>query len=355
MDEQAIAEFISVTNSNRAAAIRSLSKTGGDIERSIELFYSEGGQSSNPAATAPQGSSRRRTTGGVKSLGDLRAEEEGNDHNDMNDYYVGGEKSGQVVQGNPDEGRQDAVEGLFERARQSGAQMGTTEDLNKGARGGAGFQSFTGRGHTVSGITTGSERREPQLGPQEEHATVTFYADGVFTVNDGEPRRMDDPRNGEFIRAIMNGECPSELMPVDPTTVININLVRKAEEYKPPEKPKYTAFTGTGHKLVAEEEDQPCGEEKKDDASTISSTWEGPDDSKPTTSIQIRLADGGRLVGRFNTTHTVGDIRRFLAAARPELQSGSFTLLMSFPRQELTDAGKTIEELGLAGSVLFQK
>lgn len=34
----------------------------------------------------------------------------------------------------------------------------------------------------------------------------------------------------------------------------------------------------------------------------------------PTTSIQIRLADGSRLVGTFNHNHTVGDIRRYIIA-----------------------------------------
>lgn len=32
----------------------------------------------------------------------------------------------------------------------------------------------------------------------------------------------------------------------------------------------------------------------------------------PTTSVQIRLADGSRLVATFNHTHTVGDIRRYV-------------------------------------------
>jgi hypothetical protein len=44
--------------------------------------------------------------------------------------------------------------------------------------------------------------------------------------------------------------------------------------------------------------------------------WEGVDESKPTTSLQLRLADGSRMVARFNTTHTVGDIRRFIHVSR---------------------------------------
>lgn len=36
------------------------------------------------------------------------------------------------------------------------------------------------------------------------------------------------------------------------------------------------------------------------------------DPSQPTTSVQIRLADGSRLVAKFNHNHTVNDIRQFI-------------------------------------------
>lgn len=36
------------------------------------------------------------------------------------------------------------------------------------------------------------------------------------------------------------------------------------------------------------------------------------DSSRPVTTVQIRLADGSRLVGQFNHSHTIADIRRFI-------------------------------------------
>ena len=36
------------------------------------------------------------------------------------------------------------------------------------------------------------------------------------------------------------------------------------------------------------------------------------DPTQPTTTVQIRLADGTRLVSKFNHTHTVNDIRQFI-------------------------------------------
>jgi UBX domain-containing protein 1 len=38
------------------------------------------------------------------------------------------------------------------------------------------------------------------------------------------------------------------------------------------------------------------------------------DQTKPTTSVQVRLADGTRMVARMNLTHTVGDLRNFINA-----------------------------------------
>lgn len=34
----------------------------------------------------------------------------------------------------------------------------------------------------------------------------------------------------------------------------------------------------------------------------------------PTTSLQIRLVDGTRLVATFNQSHTIGDVRRYIIA-----------------------------------------
>jgi hypothetical protein len=38
------------------------------------------------------------------------------------------------------------------------------------------------------------------------------------------------------------------------------------------------------------------------------------DEGAPSTSVQVRLADGTRLVTRMNLSHTVGDIRSFVDA-----------------------------------------
>jgi len=61
-------------------------------------------------------------------------------------------------------------------------------------------------------------------------------------------------------------------------------------------------------------------------------------------------------VARFNLSHTVGDIRRFIRAARPDLPT-AYSLLNAtgFPPRPLSDDGATIEGAGIAGGMVTQK
>lgn len=59
-------------------------------------------------------------------------------------------------------------------------------------------------------------------------------------------------------------------------------------------------------------------------------------------------------VARFNLTHTVGDIRRFIHAARPDT-TGPYRLITAFPQAQLDDDSATIAAAGLANAVIIQK
>ena len=185
MGEPEVQEFISITGSSRGVALRMLDATGGDLQEAIEKFYADGGASASvpqPAARKPSGGGSR--SGGIRSLGDVNNEEEDSDDDDHNDYYVGGEKSGQIVRGAPkDDGRGDKIEDIFEGARAAGAKEGRPADLYAGERPG-GFQAFGGRPRTLAG---GDAAPPPEEEEAEKEITVTiaFYANGIFTVNDG--------------------------------------------------------------------------------------------------------------------------------------------------------------------------
>lgn len=79
------------------------------------------------------------------------------------------------------------------------------------------------------------------------------------------------------------------------------------------------------------------------------------DKSLPSTSIQLRLVDGTRLVAHFNFHHTIGDIRNFIDASRPGGNRTYQLQTVGFPPKVLTDPNQTIEQAGLANSVIIQK
>ena len=174
----------------------------------------------------------------------------------------------------------------------------------------------------------------------------------------GEPRRIDDPANLAFMKAISSGHCPPELDPQDPSVHISVNLVRRGEDYTPPAQPRYTAFAGSGRKLNAEDPSTSAAAASTPTAPVAAASggvpWEGADGSKPKCSIQLRLADGSRQVAEFNLDHTVGDIRRFIRAARPDMPT-NYSLATAFPQASLNDDSATIQAAGLANSVVIQK
>ena len=78
------------------------------------------------------------------------------------------------------------------------------------------------------------------------------------------------------------------------------------------------------------------------------------DDKEPTTSIQIRLNDGSRLVAKFNLTHTVAHIRDFIRQAKDEDSAKRALQLSGFPPEKLDDDSRIIGD-GLKGCVVQQK
>ena len=79
------------------------------------------------------------------------------------------------------------------------------------------------------------------------------------------------------------------------------------------------------------------------------------DESQPTTRVQIRLADGSRLVARFNQSHTVADVRNFISL-QPADGPSSDSLVTGPPMPTaLEEDSVTLKEAGLLGAVILQK
>ncbi|KAH8517865.1 hypothetical protein H0E87_005685 [Populus deltoides] len=295
--------------------------------------------------------SANRTRGGVRTLADLNRTPNAGSDSDEDDepqqYYTGGEKSGMLVQ---DPSKRYDVDGIFDQARHSGA-VERPADYHQPS---SSSRSFPGTGRLLSGDTMVSSAPQP---PAAVNHAVTLWRNG-FTVDDGPLRRFDDPANASFLESIKRSECPKELEPLDRGTQVHLDLMRREENYSEPEKP-LVSFQGVGRALGSSSETTvPAASEP-----TVASLKAAPvptpglvlDSSSPTTSIQLRLADGTRMVSRFNLNHSIRDIRAFIEASRPGGASNYQLQTMGFPPKQLTDPDQTIEEAGIASSVVIQK
>ena len=201
---------------------------------------------------------------------------------------------------------------------------------------------------------------------------ITMYRSG-FVVDDGPYRLLSDPSNGEFLRSLAAGRTPAEMSldehgePMEGEVVVGL-VDKRGEEYDPANHSGgsgasagggggggggggFAAFDGEGTSLGSAATPATSGGVIAPDSDATPPTL---DSSQPTTSLQIRLLDGTRLVIKVNTTATVGDVAATINASG---QAGSdmYVLSAGFPPRPIEDLSKTVQEAGLAGSVVNQK
>jgi UBX domain-containing protein 1 len=274
------------------------------------------------------------------------------------------------------------VKNLLRRAAEAGPPSDAAQQ---------GSSAFSGGGHRL-----GSDEVESSYIPDPNAAAnseaeqtairhLTFWKEG-FSVDDGELMRYDDPANESILEEINSGHAPPSILNVLPGQPVELRVARRLNEnYVPPAR---GAFSGSGHRLGAPTTsaapsnphhgglDMPgsfptgarCpvvhGSASASGSSAapraqVESFGGGTrfevDQSLPTTSVQIRLADGTRMVCRMNLTHTVQDLRNFINASRPENQSRAYTIGTTFPNRVLEDNTATIADAGLANTVVVQR
>lgn len=263
------------------------------------------------------------------------------------------------------------VRDLLRRA----AEAGPPPPAEERARGGA----FSGGGHML-----GSDEVESSFVPdpdamddvEEETAIrhITFWREG-FTIEDGDLYRYDDPQHAQTLAEINAGRAPPHILNVLPGQPVELRVAKRTEESYVPVR---RAFGGSGNRLgaVVPEVSSPSGSgsaspmpggfsggsiqptqaPNSDDrgVTSINTKFE-VDQTAPTTSIQIRLADGTRMVARMNLTHTVQDIRNFINASRPENLTRPYSIGTTFPNRTLDDGDQTVKDAGLQNSVIVQR
>ncbi|KAE8673067.1 Plant UBX domain-containing protein 5 [Hibiscus syriacus] len=275
----------------------------------------------------PSGSDESNARG-VRTLADLNRSPPGGSDSDSDegqDYFTGGEKSGMVVR---DPSKHQDVDSIFNEARQAGAVEGFDDYFRPSS---SSTRSFSGTARLLTGETVAPAPPPP---PEVVNHTVTFWRNG-FTIDDGPLRQLNDPANASFMESVMRSVCPRELQPADPRTKVELNLLRRNENYSEPKK-RQGAFQGVGRTLG-------------------SSSSSSPTPSSQLLLLQLRLSDGTRMISRFNYHHSIRDVRGFIDASRPGGARDYQLQTMGFPPKQLTDLDQTVEQAGIANSVVIQK
>lgn len=331
------------------------------------------GSVASSSSAPPAKSNARGGKPKAMTLADLQTGDDDDEEKDPNqDLYTGGEKSGLAVQGPDQGGPTDHFRNIMNQARTNRdrptAAHGHDEEENEEPR----STAFTGRAQTLGGddapsqvvqdptaaAATSSRPRHPKVS-----RTLHLWADGV-SIDDGPLLRFDDPNNEHIMAEINQGRAPKALLDVQPDQEVDLNLEPHRDENYVAPKPKYKPFAGQGQRL---------GSPTPGPAPSLSSTARSApapaaaaassqpatmdvDDSQPTLQLQIRLGDGTRLVSRFNTSHTIGDVYNFVDRAAPSA-GRAWALMTTFPSKELDDKALVLGDISdfQRGGVVVQK
>ncbi|KRX60980.1 NSFL1 cofactor p47, partial [Trichinella sp. T9] len=266
-------------------------------------------------------------------------------------FYVGGghksDFSGQQVLGPKPDGAHHIVEHMIEKLKKHGAEV-----VNKQEEAASSQQSkFVGPGFRLNSSSETPQNPSPPEN-NEINVILRMWQNG-FTVDDGPLRKYEG--NESFLNDVMNGKMPEELVKSHHNRYITLDFEdRRMESFKPPARPR-NPFSGEGHMVGSYVPAVNTGKGNEQVADVANVVAKPVDESKPTTTVVVRLLDGSRAQFRVNVDNTIEDLRAHICKSRPEYVSENFVLMTSFPCAKLDDETKTIEELHLENAVLLQR
>ncbi|KAM8832783.1 UBX domain-containing protein 2A isoform 1-T3 [Spinachia spinachia] len=190
-------------------------------------------------------------------------------------------------------------------------------------------------------------------GTSKVEMVVRLWKDG-FTVNDQEFRSYSVPENQDFLDSIKRGELPKEWESRAEKEELEISVEDLTEEIYVPRRKAFHPFSGRGYRLGS------VAPRVVARSPSVHEDGESPpipmvtlDHALPVTSLQIWLADGRRLVQRFNLSHRIADVQDFVA--RCHRSCPTFVLTTSVPFRELNDQDLSLGEADLAHAVIVQR
>ncbi|KAG6885699.1 hypothetical protein C0992_004961 [Termitomyces sp. T32_za158] len=336
--------------------------SGNNNSRSGSRFGTIGGLNSQAGGAGPSSGG----FGGGQDDDDSDEDEPGRGES----WFAGGERSGLSIQ-NPDNRSRMPGGDLVRDLLRLAAQGGTRRDASPPSG------PFHGGGHTLGSDEVESAYiPDPNALPDDEAPAVrhlTLWSNG-FSIEDGPLMDYDNPEHAELLNQLRSGQAPPHILNLRVGQPVDIRISQRTHETYVPPQGSRAAFSGSGHRLGAPVPEISTARSSNDstpmpgqfptssqrtstaveERQSVTTRFE-VDQSMPATSVQIRLADGTRIVCRMNLTHKVSDLRNFINAARPENMTRPYTIGTTFPNRTLDDLDATIEAASLANSVVVQR
>ncbi|XP_006167719.1 UBX domain-containing protein 2A [Tupaia chinensis] len=199
----------------------------------------------------------------------------------------------------------------------------------------------------------GAKRLSPTEQKKQVDVSIKLWKNG-FTVND-DFRSYSDGASQQFLNSIKKGELPSELKGIFDKEEVDVKVEDKKNEVCMSTKPVFQPFSGQGNrlgsatpKIVSKAKSMEV--ENKNNLSAVPLN-----DLEPITNVQIWLANGKRIVQKFNTSHRVRHIKDFIEKYQGSQRSPPFSLATALPFLKLLDETLTLEEADLQNAVIIQR
>ncbi len=308
MSDEALANFKAICAvGDDATAKQYLDAANGSLEDAINTYMAAvgDGAGAQPAASGSAAAPRPAASGGgLAGMASVLSQDP--DEAGRQEYYAGGASSGAAIL-DPKKKEADIFKRLQAAAEAQGPGGEEMEEdtsapqPQQGHNWGAGGYSLGGEGKesvAIGGGGTGDAAAAAAPTKKVSRIIITRYSDG-FTLDEGDGegdvRRPDDPKNAMFLQDLERGQVPMELRARVQNGNLDVALADKQGEPAP--KPKFKAFSGGAGQTLgsASAEDAKAAIAAAAAAGAASATsWEGANESLPTTKLQIRLHDGQR-------------------------------------------------------------
>ncbi|XP_078254690.1 NSFL1 cofactor p47-like isoform X1 [Rhinoraja longicauda] len=359
--EERARRLVRLTGAAEQGATARPEAAGWDMQLALASFYEDGDDGNQTVQDVPAFKNatnfrpvvHSNGTSRIVSLKDLRDEESNSSADEDERFYAGGsEHSGQqIIEPSKKKNLNEIVDDLFKEAKEHGAVPVDhwTESVSKPFAGG-GYR-LGASSQELSEYVSQDKEQDSSLDVQ---VLLKLWKNG-FSLDDGELRTYTDPQNAQFLESICKGEIPVELQKLVHGSQVSLDMEdHRSEEYLK-HKLQFKAFTGDGQKLGSPTPTIVSTPSSPEEEFKYFINIENVNESEPTTNVQIRLADGSRLVQKFNQTHRIGDIRQFIIEHYPVFATASFILMTTFPNKELTDEEQTLQEAKLLNAVVVQR